>query len=113
MIRTGLLRIVFLTALFFVSLSACEDRADVQGSYLAESPPDTQANYQKLILNLNGQGSWVRGDERVFFKWETNNNKIWLHTKSGGIISGYIVKADRIQIMIPGSGVIVFKKVKK
>jgi hypothetical protein len=113
MIRTGLVRIVFLTAISLMPLWACKDRAPVQGSYLAESPAETQADYQKLVLNLNGQGFWVRGDERVFFKWETNNNKIWLHTKAGGIVKGNLIKADRIEIMLPGTGIVAFKKMQK
>ena len=113
MIRTGLARIVFLTAISLLPLWACKDRALVQGTYLAESPVETQANYQKLVLNLNGHGFWVRGDERLFFKWETDNNKIWLHTKTGGVVSGNLIKADRIEIMVPGAGIVAFKKMQK
>ncbi|MBA4395109.1 MAG: hypothetical protein C0407_16280, partial [Desulfobacca sp.] len=59
------------------------------------------------------QGFWTRGDESVMFKWEIKNKKIWLHTKSGSLISGNIINADRIEIKLPGAGIIVFKKVKK
>ena len=93
-------------------LSACEDTSDLRGRYWAEGPPqEKQADPVELVLNLNGQGFWIMGDERVLFKWETKNNKIWLHTKAGGIISGNLIKSDRIEIMLPGTGRLIFKKV--
>lgn len=113
MIKSGLFRIILLAALFLLPVSACKDTSDVQGSYWAESPLETQANPMKLVLNLNGHGFWSRGDEQVFFKWETKNKKIWLHTKSGGIVSGNLIKAGSIEIMLPGAGIVAFKKAQK
>ncbi len=113
MIKPGLFRIILLAALFFLPGSACQNTSDLQGSYWAESSGETKPDYINLVLNPNGQGFWTRGDERASFKWETNNNKIWLHTKSGGIVRGTIIKNDRIEIMLPGTGILLFKKVLK
>lgn len=113
MINPIFFRIIVLTVFFLLPLSACDDPADLQGSYRAEAPLGTEAIPIKLVLSLNGQGFWSRGDESVFFKWEIKNNKIWLHTKSGSIISGTILTADRIEILLPGAGMIAFLKVKK
>lgn len=113
MINPGFFRIMVLLALFLLSVSACEDTTHLQGSYSAEAPLEEKARPIKLVLNPNGQGFWNRGDENVFFKWEIKKNKIWLHTKSGSIISGTIINAARIEILLPGAGIIAFIKVKK
>jgi hypothetical protein len=87
------------------------DTSDVRGKYLAEFPLEKQTDPTELVLNPNGQGYWANRDERVIFKWETKKNKIWLHTKAGGFVSGDLIKTDKIVIMLPGTGVIRFKKV--
>jgi len=113
MIKPGLFRVLLVTALFLGPLSACEDTAALQGHYRAGPPLEKQAHPLELVLNPNGQGSWARGDERVSFKWETKNNKIWLHTKSGGIVSGRLIEVEGIELRMPGSGVVAFKRVQK
>jgi hypothetical protein len=113
MIRPALFRVLLLTVLSLASFSACEDTAPLQGHYRALPPLEKQADPMELVLHLNGQGSWSRGDERVLFKWETKDKQIWLHTKSGGIVNGRLTEAKGIELMIPGTGVVPFKRVQK
>ena len=78
---------VVLLVLFF---GGCKNADDLQGKYLAEIKEDSSSPSIKLELGPNGQGSWAMKGEKVFFRWETQGQEVWLHTKSGGVVAGRI-----------------------
>jgi hypothetical protein len=110
MIRPGLIRLIILWALFLLMGLGCQEPSEFKGSFWTESRLKQQGPLSRLELGPNGQGSWSKGEERVLFKWEILDKQIWLHTKSGGVVAGKIVSRDRIEITLPGSGVLIFTK---
>lgn len=102
-----------LAVLFFLFLGGCKDADGVRGKYLAESKKDPPPISIKLELGVNGQGSWSMREDRFFFRWETHEGEIWLHTKSGGVVVGRLLGKEAIEINLPGTGILTFKKVSK
>jgi hypothetical protein len=89
----------------------CKNSGEVPGKYLAELKEPTASISIKLQLGANGQGSWDMKGERVFFRWETQGQEVWLHTKSGGVVAGRILGRGVIEIKLPGAGTLSFRKI--
>lgn len=111
MIRHGPFLAIVVGVFFFLPIMGCQEPSEIKGSRWAEARQEHQAPLSRLELGPNGQGSWSKGEERVLFKWEIKDNQIWLHTKSGGVVAGKIVAEDRIEINLPGTERLIFKKV--
>jgi hypothetical protein len=88
---------------------SCGPARDLAGKYQAEDP---RGGVKILLLELkdDGKGSWKMDREDFAFTWEGRGNEIWLHSKSGGVISGSIQDDRSIQIAIPDVGSFRFKK---
>jgi hypothetical protein len=52
-----------------------------------------------LELKPNGEGVWSSGDIPVPFRWEVKDEKIWLHTKGGGVLIGSPVSHEIVMDM--------------
>lgn len=94
--------------LAFLTVLACEQSLHLAGQYEAIIPFD-QDSVVTLILKADGKGSWNMA-EAVPFQWEARGGKVWLHTKSGGLIVGMLTETRTIEINLPGVGVLMFKK---
>ena len=99
---------VVLLVLFFWG---CKNADDLQGKYMAEIKEGYSSPSIKLELGANGQGSWAMKGERFFFRWETQGQEFWLHTKSGGVVAGRILGQGTIEIKLPGAGILSFRKI--
>jgi hypothetical protein len=94
---TVLLLSVLLTA------GCTKERQGFAGEYLSEED-ENGAPAVTLELGENGTGSWATDEDNVSFKWEVRGKEIWLHTRSGGVITGKIT-GDAIEIRLPGGDV--------
>ncbi|WP_052812913.1 hypothetical protein [Desulfonatronum thioautotrophicum] len=90
-----------------VMIGACSDPAHLVGTY--ESLPQAK---QHVVLELqpNGQGTWETDFDVVSFRWKQRGLELWLHTRTGGVITGDIVEGTRLKMDIPGVGVIVLER---
>lgn len=100
------------SALFLVFTGACENREHLVGKY--QTAIDVNGESQTILLELmaNGQGSWSGQEDNITFKWESKEDEIWLHTKSGGLIVAKIV-GENIEIDLAGAGLYRFKKIER
>ena len=87
--------------------AACSDPSHLVGKY--QSPPEAE-RFVLLDLQPNGQGTWETDFDVVSFRWKQRGGEIWLHTRTGGVITGDIVESTRLKVDIPGVGVIVLER---
>ncbi len=99
--------VVFLVLIW----GGCNNSREIPGKYLAELKEAPVSVSIKLELGANGQGSWDMKGERVFFRWETKGQEVWLHTKSGGVVVGRILGQGAIEIRLPGTETLSFRKI--
>ncbi|MCU0589688.1 MAG: hypothetical protein MUF52_16255 [Syntrophobacteraceae bacterium] len=86
---------------------ACGPARDLAGTYEAVDPREGPRTFL-LELKEDGRGSWRLGHEDFAFSWEKRGDALWLHSKSGGVISGTIQPDRSIQIALPGVGSFLF-----
>ena len=96
--------------LLILWIGGCRNEEALQGKYQAEFREGTSTSIIKLDLGANGQGGWTLKDEKVFFKWESQGKEVWLHTKSGGVVTGRLLEPGVIEVDMPGAGRFSFKK---
>ncbi|PTN37013.1 hypothetical protein C6366_07855 [Desulfonatronum sp. SC1] len=87
--------------------AACSDPLHLVGKY--QSLPEAE-RFVLLDLQPNGQGTWETDFDVVSFRWKQRGGDIWLHTRTGGVITGDIVDAIRLKVDLPGVGVIVLER---
>jgi hypothetical protein len=65
-----------------LALGGCKAREPYAGKYQSvnQQPPIT------LELKTNGEGLWTMGAQQVAFRWEVKKERIWIHTKGGGVL---------------------------
>ncbi|MGO9136457.1 MAG: hypothetical protein ACLP9S_08725 [Syntrophales bacterium] len=94
-------------------LLSCESKDKYAGVYKAA------VKQGEIVLELkgNGDGLWrVPSDEvagtfiEVPFAWYIKQGELRVNTRAGGVIMGKIDK-DTIQMTLPGSKVMTFKKI--
>ncbi|BDQ34993.1 hypothetical protein [Pseudodesulfovibrio portus] len=80
-------------------LAACaQDKKSVAGKYVARGP----ASEIVLTLNKDGKGTWSTDTDEIPFKWSLRGDgKLWLHTKTGGVLQG-TVEDGTIRLDLPG-----------
>jgi hypothetical protein len=83
-----------------LSLAGCKSREPYVGKYQSFEPP-IEGGPITLELKANGEGVWTLGEQRVPFRWEVKKEKIWLHTKGGGVLIGTPV-ADELTLDLSG-----------
>ena len=86
-------------------LLSCESKDKYAGAYKAEGRGE-------IILELQGSGAglWRVGSDEVPFVWYIKRGELRVNTKGGGVIVGKIEK-DTIQMTLPGSKAMTFKKI--
>lgn len=99
--------LVWATALL---LYQCDRHEGIVGKYRAVNDQAKGHLTATLELKANGKGLWSIETDNAPFRWNLHQNTIRLHTQSGGIIEG-IVDNGTIRINLPGSGIIIFKRV--
>jgi len=97
----------FLAACCTVLIGACSDPSLLLGKY--QSPPEAE-RYVILELQPNGEGTWETDFDVVSFRWKQRGQEIWLHTRTGGVITGDIIGQTRLEMDIPGVGMIVLEQ---
>ncbi len=102
-------QVFFLISMLFAFAAGCSDTSDYSGKYQA-SNPDEEDTFVVLELKPGGKGVWTFDDEDAFFKWESRGKRIWLHTKTGGVITGNI-EGKNIRIELPGVGIFLFRRI--
>jgi len=88
---------------------SCEKKNEIAGKYVTANDMTQKNIVAYLELMPNGQGTWSIEEDSASFYWEVRKEKIWLHTKSGGVIPGTI-DGDTLTIDLPGMGVHRFIK---
>ena len=101
---------LFATVLFLSIpiVVSCQFGQELTGRYESDHPDENRS--MTLILKPDGKGSWTINGEEVPFQWDAGGDKIWLHSKSGGVIRGDISKEGAIDLTLPGVGKFLFRK---
>jgi hypothetical protein len=95
--------------LLLIFVISCGSKDKVAGVYKAEGK-DSPKQVETLVeLKPNGDGAWKIGDEEVPFSWYIKGAELRINTKGGGVIVGSI-EGDTIQMTIPGTKKMSFKK---
>ena len=99
-----------------VFLLSCESRDKYAGVYQAQVMSSAKQNITILELKANGDGLWRVSSRKVTgtfvevpFTWHIKRGDLRVHTRTGGVIVGKIDK-DTIQITLPGSRALTFRK---
>ena len=92
-------------------LIGCGTRTPQIGTYTSVTTDTRVHRESTLELKEAGVGVWRVGDDEVTFSWYAKGNELRFHTKSGGVIVGYLDN-EVIHVTIPGSQDFCFKKVK-
>lgn len=94
MTRRDLLRLLLLPA-----VTACAPERDSLAGKYSASNGDLEI---ELTLGKDGKGTWSTDTDEITFKWSRRaNDRIWLHTISGGVIEG-TVEGSGIRLYLPG-----------
>lgn len=101
---------LFPLCLLLILLVSCGSKDDFAGTYKAEAIDSPRQAETLIELKVNGDGIWRVGDEEVPFSWYIKGAELRVNTKGGGVIVGAIEK-DAIQITLPGTKTMSFKKV--
>ena len=98
-------------------LFACESKDKYVGVYQAQAPSSAKQGVTILELKANGDGLWRVSSHKVTgsfvevpFTWHIKRGDLRVHTKAGGVIVGKI-DGDTIQITLPGSRALLFRKI--
>ena len=104
---------IFVLLMFLLS---CESRDKYAGIYQAQATSSARQDVTIIELKANGDGLWRVGSRKVAgtfvevpFSWHIKRGGLRVHTRTGGVIVGKIDK-DTIQITLPGSRSLTFKK---
>jgi hypothetical protein len=102
--------------ILLVFLLACESKDKYVGVYQAQATSSAKQGVTILELKVNGDGLWRMSSHNVTgtfveapFTWFIRRGDLRMHTRTGGVIVGKIDK-DTIQITLPGSRALTFKK---
>lgn len=96
--------------LLLILIVSCGSKEKYTGTYKAEAKDSPRQTETTVELKANGDGIWKVGDEEVTFSWYIKSGELRVNTKGGGVIVGNI-ETDAIQITLPGTGTMSFKKV--
>lgn len=91
-------------------LVACESRGGYVGTYRAELERLSKKTEVVMELKANGDGLWKMADEEIPFTWYVKSGELRINTKGGGVIVGSAT-ADAIQVILPGTGPMLLKKI--
>ena len=99
--------VVICSALIFCF--SCGPKERYEGIYQAQDGAPSKYSESQLELMEEGRAIWRVQDDEVSFRWQVKGSEIWLSAKAGGIIIGNI-HDDTIEITLPGTKIMVFKK---
>jgi len=105
-----LLTQLFSLCLVVILCLACESKDKYIGAYRAEANRLSKQTEVTMELKANGDGAWRTGDEEIPFTWYIKSGELRINTKGGGVIVGAIV-AGSIQVTLPSTGALLFKKI--
>jgi len=93
----------------FAVLVSCTQRDHYIGTYKieGEASPGSEGDY--ILLRENGEGMWRVKNDEFAFGWDLKYDKLYLHTK-GGVVIGKLKDGKVIEIALPGSRVMSFRK---
>ncbi len=103
-------RIPALVLLMLLATWGCGERDALVGAYQATLAGDSGDVAATLELTADGKGFWSIDTDNAPFRWDIHDDKIRLHTESGGVVEG-VLKQDVIEVELPGVGVIPFERV--
>lgn len=106
----GVVRLLAVMLLAAVcALGGCGKEADILGTYHATGADGVEV---ELVLGESGKGTWATDEADVALTWEVKRGEVWLHTRSGGVLSGVVQSGGVIRMDLPGVGKLEFKQVK-
>lgn len=107
--KKPLTRVVLLVVLLPLLVWQCDRQEKIVGRYQADNTSAPGLVSTTLELQANGKGLWSIETDNAQFRWNLHQNTIRLHTHSGGVIEGTI-DGETIQIDIPGTDTIIFRR---
>lgn len=87
----------------------CSQKASMEGKYTAQAIGESGRLAVTLELHPDGKGFWSTQTDNTPFRWDVYNNRLRLHTPTGGVIEGAL-GPDHIKIALPGTDVIYFTR---
>jgi hypothetical protein len=87
----------------------CGGNEGIPGRYRAELPGEDPPQAVTLELSENGQGTWKISGDQVTFKWEVRGKEIRLHTREGGVVTGF-QEGNVIHLRLPGMPPMTFQR---
>jgi hypothetical protein len=100
-----------------IFLVSCESRDKYAGVYQTQATSSAEQGITILELKANGDGLWRVSSREVTgtfvevpFRWHIRRGSLRMHTRAGGVIVGKVIDKDTIQITLPGSRGLAFKK---
>lgn len=101
---------IFFMLIIPLLLASCDQHEKIIGKYQSVDHRQDDPLQVTLELEANGKGLWSIESDNAPFRWDLHQNKIRLHTRSGGVIEGTIHN-ETIQIALPGMGDILFERI--
>jgi len=87
----------------------CSDQHHkLMGKYKAVNMASSDSVEATLELLAEGKGFWSIEADNTPFRWDLYQNKIRIHTNSGGVIEGTLGH-NIIELTLPGMGMIRFQ----
>lgn len=89
------------------------EQEQIMGTYQAVDSGSTESIPATLEFQTGGKGFWYIETDNAPFRWDLYQNRIRLHTESGGVIQGTMDKdKGSIQLRLPGMEILHFKRVR-
>jgi hypothetical protein len=101
---------LFPLCLLVILTLSCGSKEKFTGTYKAAAGESPKQAEIMIELKDNGAGVWRVNDEEIPFAWYIKGGELRVNTKGGGVVVGTIEK-DTIQISLPGTKMMYFKKV--
>lgn len=89
-------------------MAACSEQPEMTGTYLQVSGA-ASVSLSIITLEETREGIWETDLDEISFRWSVRDSEIWLHTKTGGVITGKITDQGFI-MELPETGSLVFRR---
>jgi hypothetical protein len=89
---------------------ACDSRSAWEGRYVGQ-PKDGASGSVTLVVLSGGKGEWTSEQESISLRWEERGGALWLHLKTGGVLVGQSMPAEKALIFeLPGIGTLLLRR---
>ena len=106
---TSYFRFILILSVTVLVWGCSSQQEKLVGKYIAVNTGEAGLVPASLELLPEGKGFWSIDTDNAPFRWDLYQNKIRLHTRSGGVIEGTLDQ-DTLQFTLPGTGQVRFQR---